>query len=111
MKYLSLIIICLFATVSLQAQVSKNVNITPGGLVSAMTSAEKTTVTNLTVTGTIDARDFKTMRDSLTVLSAVDLSGVTTAAYTGTEGTYDSSSINYLANEIPPLAIGFNYYY
>lgn len=82
--------------------VNKTVNITAGGLASALTSTEKTTVTNLTITGTIDARDFKTMRDDMTVLSVIDLSKVTIAAYTGNNGTADTT--NYPANYIPVYA-------
>lgn len=89
---------------SVQATVIKSVNITAGGLSSALTDTEKNTVTNLTITGTIDARDFKTMRDSLTVLAVLDISAVTIAAYTGTAGTYKTSSTVYPANEIPTNA-------
>lgn len=71
----------------LQAQVSKKVNVTSGGLSLALTTTEKTTVTNLTVTGTIDARDFKTIRDDMTVLAVLDLSAIAISEYTGTEGT------------------------
>ena len=61
------------------------------------------TVTNLTVTGTIDARDFKTMRDNMPLLAVLDLSGVTIAAYTGPDGTHPSGGL-YPENEIPGRA-------
>jgi hypothetical protein len=82
-----------------QAQVSKTVNVTAGGLSTALTSTELATVTNLTITGTIDARDFVTMRDSMPLLAAVDMSAVTIAAYHGGGGTYGGTS--YPANTIP----------
>jgi hypothetical protein len=82
-----------------QAQVSKTVNVTAGGLSTALTSTELATVTNLTITGTIDARDFVTMRDSMPALAVVDISAVTIAAYTGNGGT--SSDTSYPANTIP----------
>ncbi|HEX7583948.1 MAG TPA: hypothetical protein VF373_04615, partial [Prolixibacteraceae bacterium] len=72
MKY-PLLIICLCTTFLLHAQVSKTVNVTAGSLSLALTNTEKSTITNLTLTGTIDARDFKTMRDSMTVLAEIDL--------------------------------------
>ena len=79
-----------------------SVNSTAGGLSSAITEGGGilTEVTNLTVTGTIDARDFVAMRNNMPLLAVVDLSGVTIAAYTGTEGTV-ASTTDYPANEIP----------
>jgi hypothetical protein len=44
-------------------------------------------ITDLTVTGTIDARDFRTIRDDLSGLEKLNLSGASIAAYTGTGGT------------------------
>jgi hypothetical protein len=104
MKKQFLIIVCFCITMLLQAQVSKTVNVTSGGLSSALTETEKNTITNLTLTGEIDARDFKTMRDDMPVLAVVDISGVTIVAYTGTEGTAGASSIIYAANAIPQFA-------
>ena len=83
-----------------QAQVSKTVNVTAGGLSSALTITEKTTVTNLTISGTIDARDFKTMRDNMPVLAVLDISNVTISEYTGTEGT-STANTSYVINFIP----------
>ncbi len=72
-----------------QAQVSKTINITTAGTLStALTSVELNTVTNLTITGTIDARDFVPMRDAMPALAILDLSGVTIAAYNGSAGPY-----------------------
>lgn len=88
-----------------QAQVTKTVNnCLAGGLSSTFSSAEKTTVTNLTITGKIDARDFNYMRDSLSALSILNLSGVSISAYTGTGGTYTTNNTFYRANEIPDMA-------
>jgi hypothetical protein len=77
---------------------SKTVNITAGGLYNALTSSERENLTSLTVTGMMDARDFKIMRDSMSNLGNIDLSGVTIAAYTGTDGT------SYEENAIPQSA-------
>ena len=62
------------------------------------------TVTNLTITGTIDATDFKAMRDDMPLLATLDLSGATIAEYTGTEGTANTTSITYPKNTVPENA-------
>jgi hypothetical protein len=79
-------------------------NVTPGGLKNLI-SKNATATTLLTLHGTIDARDFKTMRDAMPALTDIDLSDVTVVAYSGTEGTNDGSTISfYQANVIPPKA-------
>ena len=75
MKKAIYIIICLLTTTLLQAQVSETVNITTAGTLSTSTVNNLTDITNLTVTGTIDASDFQTMRDDMTKLAVLDLSG------------------------------------
>jgi hypothetical protein len=62
---------------------------------------EVETITNLTLTGSIDARDVKFMRDNMPYLAELDLRGVTIAEYEGSEGTYSWGYFYYLANEIP----------
>ena len=94
---------CLFATITLQAQVSKTVNCTAGALSTLLTVTEQNTVTNLTLTGTIDARDFKTMRDNMPVLAVIDMGAATIAVYTGTAGT-NKTNTTYGANTIPDFA-------
>jgi hypothetical protein len=54
---------------------------------------------HLTLTGTIDARDVRFMRDNMPLLQELDLSGVTIAAYEGGDGTGNPTS--YPANEMP----------
>jgi hypothetical protein len=100
------LIFSLFLFLIVQAQVSKTVNaITPGTLSTIMTFDELNTVTNLTINGKIDARDFVTLRDKMPVLSDLDLSNDTIIAYTGINGTYTgSSNITYPANELPQYA-------
>jgi hypothetical protein len=81
------------------ATVLKTVNMTTAGSLSTLLeTSEKTAITNLTLIGTIDARDFKTMREEMPLLEVIDLSETTIAAYSGTEGT------NYGANTIPSFA-------
>jgi len=104
LKKIVLLLVVLSFTLYAPSQVSKTVNVTAGGLSAALTHAELITVTNLTVTGTIDARDFVILRDSATALAIINLSEASIAAYTGTMGTVNiffTSSHFYPANEIP----------
>jgi hypothetical protein len=102
MRKTSLLLIAICFAMFSNAQVSKTLNVTAGGLSAALTIAEKNTITNLTLIGTIDARDFKTMRDNLPLLSFLDLSGTNIVAYTGTEGgVMAENPLNYPANTIP----------
>jgi len=105
MKKSILLLISLCITMMLYATAPTTLSVvsTAGGLSTAITVAGGTiaTVTNLTVTGTIDARDFKMMRDSMPVLAVVNLGAVNIAAYTGTGGTAGTGSTVYLDNVIP----------
>ena len=98
--------ILLFLSLSIffiaQAQVSKTINVAAAGTLSTLLTAdEKTTVTNLIVTGEIDARDFVTMRDAMTVLAVLDLSAASIKQYIGSAGTDPFSFFTYPANEMP----------
>ena len=80
----------------------KNINVSVAGKLSTfLTNTEKKTITCLAITGQIDARDFKFMRDSIPTLSALDLSGSTIVAYTGKDGTASTNSTSYPVNTIP----------
>jgi uncharacterized repeat protein (TIGR02543 family) len=59
------------------------------------------TVTHLTLTGNIDARDVQFMRDNMPTLTELDLEGASVVAYTGMEGTYPYGLTSYPANEMP----------
>jgi len=88
------------------ASILKTVNLTSGNLLSLFTSSELTTVSDLIITGTMDARDFKTIRDKMTALATLNLSGVSITAYTGTEGTDTIGKIkSYEADAIPQFAL------
>jgi hypothetical protein len=109
MKPFFLLFLGLCFALMLQAQVSKTLTVTAGRLASKLTDIEKTTVTNLTLTGTIDARDFKTMRDDMPVIKGLDLSGVSIAEYTGTDGTQKWNEVTtYPINSIPMRAFEDN---
>lgn len=60
-------------------------------------------VTSLTVTGTVDARDFKFMGQELTALEQLDLSGATIVAFEAEEAIL-GSTLTYAANEVPTMA-------
>jgi len=83
----------------------KTIDISAGGLSTALTADELSSLSTLTVTGTMDARDFKTIRDNMPLLESLDLSAVTISAYLGTDGTlFNSSPISYASNSIPIYA-------
>lgn len=90
-------------TQTLSAQVSKTVNVTNAGSLSYILSSDVTTVTDLTITGNIDTRDFKTMRDDMPNLSVLDISKATIVDYFGTGGTSNNTTV-FLRNAIPESA-------
>lgn len=74
---------------------------TPGTLSSLATNTD---ITDLTLTGTIDARDFKFLRDGLPSLIVLNMTSVSIAAYTGVDGSGGGTPIVYPANEVPTFA-------
>ncbi len=101
MKKSITIIICLIITNLLHAQVAKTINVpTAGTLKSLLTATEKTTITKITITGTINATDFLLLRDVMKALTYIDLSEAKIASYTGTKGTSTTTSV-YNENSIP----------
>ena len=98
MKKLSVVLLFALLANFVSAEVAKTVNnLVAGTLSTVLTSNEKATVTKLTVTGTVDLRDFNCMRQEMTVLADVDLSGTSVSAYSGNEG-------NNKVGEIPVTA-------
>ena len=86
-------------------EVTKTLSVTPGGLYKALTLPEKKETTHLILTGSINAEDFKTMRDALPVLSFVDLSRVRIVEYKGNKGTVaNRKKAKYKENTIPQFA-------
>jgi hypothetical protein len=92
-----------FSDQSITVSQITTLNVTSGGLYNLI-SKNATSITKITLAGTIDARDFKTMRDAMPALTDVDLSEVTIAAYSGTEGPLSPDYRAYSANEIPDNA-------
>lgn len=76
----------------------------PNTLHTALSAEELNSVTDLTITGKIDARDFKTIRDKMPNLSVVILNIDSVTAYSGTEGTAGTEIYSYSKNTIPKKA-------
>ncbi len=101
MKTIILLLLNVCLTTLLNAQISKTVNLsTQGELSTTLTPNELATITDLSITGLVDARDFKTMRDSMPILTIVNLTGASITSYTGANGP-DWNTTNYETNLIP----------
>jgi len=108
MKKVILFIVGIFCTMFIQAQVIKSASISSGSLYSFLTLNERQTVTDLIISGTIDAQDFQIMRDSMPLLENIDLSNASITAYTGSNGTEYAVYRPYAADEIPIYAFWNN---
>ncbi|MEG1562460.1 MAG: leucine-rich repeat protein [Bacteroides sp.] len=87
------------------AQVSKTYFVSkPGTLISMMTQAEADSVTQLTLTGKINATDFKHLRDEFARLEVLDLTNVEIKMYVGKDGTYPDKTYVYMPHFIPAYA-------
>lgn len=76
----------------------------PGTLISMMTEEEANSVTHLTLTGKLNAIDFKHLRDEFKNLEALDISNADIKMYVGKEGTYPDKTYVYMPNFIPAYA-------
>lgn len=99
----TVLLLILFVSIIGYSQVTKIIHLeTAGSLSSILTEEEKSTITDLTVTGSIDARDIKCMRDQIAYLANIDLSNANIVAF---EGMATSSvSYSYDANQMPRLS-------
>ncbi|MFA6873293.1 MAG: leucine-rich repeat domain-containing protein [Bacteroidaceae bacterium] len=101
---------CELTSLTLQAQnisrvMKRSFNIEKAGLLqSKLTQQEAKGITQLTLSGRINARDFRLMRDSLLRLEVLDLSSATISSMAGKGGTTDESFIIYVKNTIPEYA-------
>lgn len=88
------------------AQVSKTYNVSkPGTLISMMTEEEANSITHLTLTGKINAEDFRHLRDEFSSLKVLDISNADIKMYTGKAGTYPNGKLCvYMPNFIPTYA-------
>jgi hypothetical protein len=104
MKKILLLTTILLFVLFVNTSCSRNVNVTTAGTLSTLLASEEdTTITNLTVTGSIDTRDFKFIRDKMTKLTVLNIKEVTIQAYNGTDGTSTLTN-SYPANGIPEFA-------
>jgi hypothetical protein len=86
-------------TITAIIPVALTVNLTTAG---TLKNENNITMANkLTLTGNIDARDIRFMRDNMPLLSELDISGANIIAYSGSEGTSYGSYYSYPANEMP----------
>lgn len=88
--HLLLFVFCFSGIVS--AQLSKTVDITAGGLSSALTSTEKSTVTELIITGSMNSNDFYQIRNYMPLLSKLDMSAVNVANRVINSSAFESKS-------------------
>ena len=75
-----------------------------GSLISLMTEEEANEITHLTLTGKINAEDFKHLRNEFKNLEILDLSNADIKMYTGKNGTYPNGVEVYMPNTIPAFA-------
>jgi len=100
-KLLFLAILAVMMTFNAEAQVYKSVYVTNAGtLGSLLTFDEKNSITNLTVSGNLDVRDFVTMCYYMYRLTDLDISTVTIQAFNGL-AYYQYSPKSYAVNEMP----------
>jgi hypothetical protein len=91
--------ILLMAGTTAFGQVSETVNLTTAGTLKEYAFVHsKDSITDLIVTGNIDARDIQFMRDSMRVLAHLDLEGSNIVAFTG---RIAFGNQDYPANEMP----------
>ena len=83
-----LLSIALMVSATMCWAVSQEVECTPGNLANLVTNYN---VTSLTITGQMDARDFKFISDNLDALTSIDLSGVSIVPYSNTSSPLFSS--------------------
>jgi len=104
MKF-TLIAFCVILSIQLPAQISKTVEPAQAGtLYTYITAQELSSVTNLTLKGKIDARDFAFLRDEMKNLALLNLMYATIYTYTGSSGTSSGTTTTYPAGEIPAYA-------
>ena len=76
----------------------------PGTLISMMTEEEANQVTHLTLTGKINAVDFKHLRDEFKNLQVLDIANASISMDSGKEGTYPDKFYIYMPNFVPAYA-------
>ena len=89
----------------LTAQVQKTIFVPEAGtLKEQLTEDEAKNITHLTLTGKINALDFKAMRDDFEKLEFLDLTNADIKLYVGKKGTYPEKTYVYPMNSVPAYA-------
>ncbi len=101
----TLLLLCIFLYAVGQAQISKTINVSaPGSLSTLLTADELSTVTNLTLTGNIDGRDFLILKNKMPSLVWLDLTNISIKECSNTEYYGSYSIVTYYAeNTLQPL--------
>jgi len=92
------------------SDISLLVNLSKAGtLATELSSIDLNSITTITITGNIDARDLETMKIKLPILRYIDLSKTNIVSYSGRLGTMGNIDTNYKANTIPTASFWSNY--
>lgn len=109
-KFLIMFSFFIFTSISIVFPKTLTIRIeNPGSLSSLLSQVELDSVTNLTISGNIDARDFRCMRDQMTLLAELNLADARIKAYIGSKGTAYNSDTTYINDEIPITAFTSRY--
>lgn len=104
-KTIYFFLISCFILTGLYAQNRQQVNVNkPGTLISHFTEEEAKSIEELTLTGKINAVDFRYLRDDFSSLKILDISNADIRMYTGGKGTHPDNFYLYPANCIPAYA-------
>lgn len=81
-----------------------DVEIVAGELSKQLSGRDLRSITHITLKGTIDARDIKTIKESLNFLEYIDISGTHVVYYKGRNGVSTTEEYEYLRNVLPPYS-------
>lgn len=100
-KLAGILTMCLFVWLG-HAQVTRTVQ-SNAGILRFLLEPDIDSIINLTITGEMNAVDFRVIRDELPALKNLDLSGVIISEYVGNDGTVTNpmTSLHFPANQIP----------
>ena len=104
-RHLLVVLMIVTGAVNSVAQVSKTFFVSKAGqMISALTEEEARSVTHLTLTGKINAIDFRHLRDDFSSLEVLDISNAEIKMYMGKDGTYPDKFYVYPPNCVPAYA-------
>ncbi len=107
-KLVFALVLLQFSNIASYGQISKLVTVVrPGTLSSFINWDERYTIKNLTVSGTIDARDISFISSNFSAIESVDLGAANIFGYYGSEGTIQSATAFYPENEMPQNSFSY----